>query len=419
MDKDKDKDVIDVNFGRGCDRAETKDREIKYFELEIEEYDFNTFYQRKPAWKVPQQRKLIESIIYGRPLGIIMVTTQEVEDNEKYWVIDGRQRLETIKRFKNNEFRIKIKIGDEVKNLSYNSIEKKKEKIEECRVFMDRFNDYTLKFLKFKNLSPEEQMEIFEAVNNGTSLKPNELLFCVGFPRSRRLFSYLWETIISKNSPKQAFSPSMKANTIELGTRFAHDVCYTCFGNNLEGEYSPRDLAKDNIAKESLITIERQLKGSGIKLVSGALSDKDINNLRIDETIDIIGKASNLFYDSLNYSSLPKTLCTTIDKNAALDLIIFFTRMIKNGVIDPGNYNNLPYYNNLIRAFCWCRKDSNFDLVHQSLHPHNIENRQNQIKEIFENVEKFYKKELRNNRHLIDEQGFRANDNIWTCSWNK
>lgn len=65
---------------------------------------FDPYYQRNYVWNTEKASYFIESLIIGTEIPPIVL----FEENEKYSeIIDGRQRFETVKRFINNEFKLK------------------------------------------------------------------------------------------------------------------------------------------------------------------------------------------------------------------------------------------------------------------------------------------------------------------------
>ena len=60
--------------------------------------------QRNDVWKGRQESELIESILMGIPIPIMYLF--EARDGKKQ-VVDGRQRINTILRFLNGEFKLK------------------------------------------------------------------------------------------------------------------------------------------------------------------------------------------------------------------------------------------------------------------------------------------------------------------------
>lgn len=71
--------------------------------------NFDAPYQRGSVWSMVQKQRLIESILMEVPIGAIYINTRpfnkESDDNRRV-VVDGKQRLLTIKAFMNNEFEV-------------------------------------------------------------------------------------------------------------------------------------------------------------------------------------------------------------------------------------------------------------------------------------------------------------------------
>lgn len=86
-------------------------RDYKYdFDVYLQDYKINL--QRPYVWEHYQQNDFILSILFEKPIDDIIVI-KHVKDslkreNEINYVIDGKQRLITIKKFANNEFPIII-----------------------------------------------------------------------------------------------------------------------------------------------------------------------------------------------------------------------------------------------------------------------------------------------------------------------
>lgn len=85
------------------------------FDVYLKDYGINL--QRPYVWNLIQQQEFIMSLLLEKPIPpMILVqldTTDSLMDKElkKYLVIDGKQRLMTIKRFIHNDFHINI--GDQ------------------------------------------------------------------------------------------------------------------------------------------------------------------------------------------------------------------------------------------------------------------------------------------------------------------
>lgn len=65
-------------------------------------------YQREMAWDEERQSKFIESVMLGLPIPYIFVADiSEEEDLARLEIIDGTQRIRTLKRFVTNELTLK------------------------------------------------------------------------------------------------------------------------------------------------------------------------------------------------------------------------------------------------------------------------------------------------------------------------
>ena len=86
--------------------------DYKYdFDVFLPKYGFNL--QREYVWEHYQQKEFIMSILFEKPIDPIIIV-EHIDDTDfkrdyvTMYVIDGKQRLMTIKKFANNEFPIEI-----------------------------------------------------------------------------------------------------------------------------------------------------------------------------------------------------------------------------------------------------------------------------------------------------------------------
>lgn len=84
---------------------ETKDYQLDYLKLALspisQRIDTSPSYQRRLRWTNPKRSRLIESFLLNIPVPPIFLYEHDYND---YEVIDGRQRLETIREFLANNF---------------------------------------------------------------------------------------------------------------------------------------------------------------------------------------------------------------------------------------------------------------------------------------------------------------------------
>lgn len=68
-------------------------------------FHLDTPYQRQSVWTVDQRRNLIKSLRMGLPVGAVWTNERTTNDAHHYYgVIDGRQRIETIRMWFASEF---------------------------------------------------------------------------------------------------------------------------------------------------------------------------------------------------------------------------------------------------------------------------------------------------------------------------
>ena len=87
--------------------------DIKQFsseELKIDGKIVIPTYQRGLVWKQSKRKEFIDTIFKGNPFGVVLV----YEKNDKYEVVDGLQRLSTMKAYMDNPLDF-ISINDEIK----------------------------------------------------------------------------------------------------------------------------------------------------------------------------------------------------------------------------------------------------------------------------------------------------------------
>jgi len=146
--------------------------------------DYEAYYQRNYVWSEEKASFFIESILLGVeiPPLIFFVNAQSRKTLE---VIDGRQRFETIKRFKDGQFSLRKNGLAKLKDLAGKKYVDFTEELEQYR---RAFNNTTLRIIEFSTKNPLEddaaqakledkiKKEIFRRYNTGiTPLKTIEV----------------------------------------------------------------------------------------------------------------------------------------------------------------------------------------------------------------------------------------------------
>ena len=139
------------------------------------------YYQREFVWSIKQSSRLIESFLMGLPVPQIFLYVNEEEQLE---VIDGQQRLLTVKYFFEGYFDEENSKGKrkifKLKGLSKHSEYNEKTFVELSEKDQRKLKNSTLRAINVKQLKPDKGMNsvfhIFERLNTGgTQLKQQEI----------------------------------------------------------------------------------------------------------------------------------------------------------------------------------------------------------------------------------------------------
>lgn len=152
-------------------------REI-YFQIEEGELDLAPDFQRDFVWKDKQQVRLIESILMGIPLPAFYFNQDK---SGAYQVVDGVQRLSTIKRFMANQLPLhkdELATLHHVQDKTFAELEPGlRQKLQKTQITAFIIEPQTPDSLKY---------DIFNRVNTGGSpLTAQEIRHCISKDRSR------------------------------------------------------------------------------------------------------------------------------------------------------------------------------------------------------------------------------------------
>ena len=128
-------------------------------------------FQRRYVWPNPKATRLIESILMRIPLPIVYMA--ESEDGRKRVVIDGQQRLQSIYKFRNGDFKLgKMSAFPELTGKKYSELGEE---------LMERIDTTGIQMITFsKDCDPELKFNVFERLNTGAvSLNDQELRNCI------------------------------------------------------------------------------------------------------------------------------------------------------------------------------------------------------------------------------------------------
>lgn len=132
----------------------------------LDESIFIPHFQRRYVWTDPQASRLIESLIIQCPVPVIYLNQ---ESNETLSVIDGNQRLTSIRRYLLNEFPLKgLTAYPELEGSRFFELDPR---------FQRHIQNRTLRCIVIlKDTHPQVKFDVFERLNTGaTKLTPQEL----------------------------------------------------------------------------------------------------------------------------------------------------------------------------------------------------------------------------------------------------
>lgn len=185
--------------------------------------DLNPSFQRRDAWTDAEKSKLIESLMLGLPVPPIILAENKNRKNS-YIVIDGKQRLLSIRRFfsedKNAEFKpLKLKSLDILSFLNGSAISSIRENFPE---YLRNLENQPIRTIVIKNWPDEPFLyTVFLRLNTGSKkLSSQELRQAL---KPGKFLDYLDE-VTAESQPIMKVLNNKKADTrmkdIELSLRF-------------------------------------------------------------------------------------------------------------------------------------------------------------------------------------------------------
>ena len=187
-------------------------------------------FQREGVWSTQQKRELIESILMGLPLPIFYFNQDK---SGRLIVIDGRQRLNAIFSFLNNEFSLdKLKILDEFNKKKFRDLDP---------VYQSKIEDYQLMAHIIQPMTPDRvKFDIFDRVNRaGTKLNKQEIRNALYQGQATALLNELSKTEEFNDATEDYFKKDKRMKNRYLLIRFIAFYLYfntKLYNNNIIAE---------------------------------------------------------------------------------------------------------------------------------------------------------------------------------------
>lgn len=155
-------------------------------QIEDNDVDLSPDFQREYVWRQRQQTRLVESILLGIPLPAFYFNQSE---DGSYQVVDGVQRLTTIRDFMNGDHtlsRMDLEYLKDLDGMNYRNLDS---------VLVRRFRATQIVVHVIEPQTPDDvKYDIFNRVNTlGSPLSAQEIRHAMSGDRSRELFRNLVE----------------------------------------------------------------------------------------------------------------------------------------------------------------------------------------------------------------------------------
>jgi len=195
--------------------------EVNRMMTEQNDIDLNPDFQRNLVWENSRKSALIESILLGIPIPVFYFAESK---NGIYRVVDGLQRLSTIKQYLNNEFYLKKLEHLKDCEKKYYKLDGRKAKTEDKvleRKHSRRLENAQLFVNIIESASPSKvKYDIFKRINTGgRPLNNQEVRNCIAEDEVRRYLRELSATEEFQNATGGSIS-DYRMDAQELVLRF-------------------------------------------------------------------------------------------------------------------------------------------------------------------------------------------------------
>ncbi len=258
---------IEIPLGRRRVYADKSDRSIYELFRKFQRGDLilDPEFQRRYVWDDKKASLLIESVLLEVPIPVIYLAE---ENDGKFTVIDGQQRLRTFFRFLNNEFKLRgLSVLSELNGKYFKDLDKDKQQ---------KIEDTTLRVIEIRKEShPDVKFEIFERLNIGAvKLNDQELRNCIYRGKYNDLIKELAEDkeFLSLLGLQE---PHKRMYDRELGLRFLafYNQTYLKYKEPMKQFLNKEMENNKNISEEKIKELRRVFKET-VSIVKSVFGDK-------------------------------------------------------------------------------------------------------------------------------------------------
>lgn len=330
--------------------------------------NFEHISQRSLVWERTRKSNLIESLILSYPVPQVYARRIVGEENKKgnstYFILDGKQRLSTIKEFLNDEFALtKLQpvtyFDDELnEEVTLNISDKKFSELPDG--LKDLLNTVTFSIVYFDNLTKDEEKILFRKLNNGkplstksrtlASAKDIETLLDIG---SHRLF----QEMLSDKARANKNQAVIVAKVLTMLTSKVEEISFASkvFNPAIE-EMEILDGEKEllNNIFNYIVNIHEELKGN---------HEKDVAKKIYTEThlISLIPYINKAMENNINESMFAEWLISFFKTENDSDVYTEYMEATSSGV--ARNASIVARHNALNKSYTEFFKEENSENV--------------------------------------------------------
>ncbi len=295
-------------------------------------------YQRNVIWDKAKKTAFIESLFMGiivPPIYVVEVPGENILEENSYEVVDGKQRLSTIKSFIQNKFRLEEKSLEYYKdwfgNQDFATIQ------EEHSTLTNEMLSSVLDIYVITANSPEfTKYDIFSRLNKGAEkLKVNEIRKAVYHSEALKIIEDYVRENVNSSDYKLVFSKNDIKRYEDYGRFYrsiAYFVCTDDNTNKVIGYNSrPREMINDvlyklqtkqiKLEKENILKIIEQTIQLLIRFSSNSHKQYMVDaciHFAVLNPKKIMEKSNEIENDNIIQESLEKSPSTTTNVNSRI-----------------------------------------------------------------------------------------------------
>lgn len=337
--------------------------------------DFNPPYQRGKVWRKSYQTDLFRSIFDKTPIGAIHFVLKSDKSDDVKYVLDAKQRLLTIKAFKDGELILRIK--DEkgkICQIKWKDIIDPESK---WHFLHTKILSFQVDIVTWRPRDMEQQKIIFSRVNNSVSLNAWERIYGDYFI-VKKLLIHIFDNYFVE---KSVFNKSVSNDFRHNGLKLVHMVMATSFGYTFDDRQAARNLSARYL-EQSAKKIEAFIASKGFD-ASSDFDQELIDILGMTQKLEELKKSSKWFGLSLNHkNSLKKD--KKFDANFVADIICFFVSKQQDRILTgPYVEQNIHKFAEFVKRYYEYKNENGDKLKKRSTQAGSVKMRFEEMEKIF------------------------------------